>query len=98
MKHYRIKNRFRFITFLSIVLLLLCSLINLLLGLNVVKAEEPTTYVEVKVVSGDTLWNLAQRYGSDSKDIREVVYEISSINNVTAATLQPGQTILIPEK
>jgi hypothetical protein len=35
-------------------------------------------------------------FGPDNKDVREIVYAICEINDISADSIQPGQTILIP--
>ncbi|WP_461246818.1 LysM peptidoglycan-binding domain-containing protein [Treponema sp. R6D11] len=49
----------------------------------------PPTEITHTVVSGDTLWNLAQRYGT-------TVQAIMSRNNLTSTNLSIGQTLIIP--
>ena len=66
--------------------------------LNICSADEKknTRYTEITVVEGDTLWALAKEYGCGEKDIREVIYDICSVNKIKASDLRPGQTLLIP--
>ncbi len=97
MKKYRIVNRFRFITFVTLMMLVAGFALTSLIGFPESFAEEPKRYTEVEVVSGDTLWDLAKSYGDSSKDIREVVYEICSVNQIKAQDLYAGQIILIPQ-
>ena len=97
MKKYRIKNRTRFTAFLTILILTSSFISGSVLGLFNASSKDITKYTTVKVESGDTLWNLAKQYGSTNKDIREVIYEICKINNVSAESLQPGQFITIPQ-
>ncbi len=94
-KTYRIKNKFRFTVFVSVMVLI----ISVLLGMIVpVKAHAGNIgYIEVKVCGGDTLWDLASQYGDPNKDVRENIYDICRINNVSAATLREGDSILIPQ-
>ena len=48
------------------------------------------------MVAGDTLWDIAQEYGSDNKDIRQVVFDICRLNDLRADELRPGQIIMVP--
>ena len=96
MKHYRIKNRFRFITFVTIIMLVTAFSLTGLFSLIEAHSTVEPEYVEVTVEAGDTLWNLAKAYGSDNCDIREIVYDICQVNNIKASDLRAGQTILIP--
>ena len=95
-KKYRIVNRIRFITFLVACILVISCTVTAALNLIIARAEVKPEYAEIKVVYGDTLWELAKTYGDQSKDVRQVVYEICNINNIKAEDLRAGQTILIP--
>ncbi len=97
MRKYRIVNRFRFITFVTLMMLVVGFGLTSLIGFPESYASEPKKYVSVDVVSGDTLWDLAKNYGDASKDVREVVYEICRVNQMKAQDLHAGQTILIPQ-
>ena len=95
-KKYRIKNKFRFITALTVLLLLLAFAGSSVLGLNQASGSEVRKFVTVQVKNGDTLWDLARTYGPSDADCRRVIYEIEKINGVDANTLQAGQYITIP--
>ena len=96
MKHYRIVNKYRFTAFVLVVLLLLCFAVSSVF--NHVNAKSGVRYVSVNITEGDTLWTIAKEYGSDHKDIRRVIYDICKANDITADSLRPGQTILVPEE
>ena len=55
----------------------------------------PTSFIEVTVAPGDTLWSLATRM-ADGGDVRAMVDEISSANSLASAELQAGQKVRIP--
>jgi hypothetical protein len=55
----------------------------------------PTSFIEVTVAPGDTLWSLATRM-ADGGDVRAMVDEISSVNSLASAELQAGQKVRIP--
>ena len=55
----------------------------------------PTSFIEVTVAPGDTLWSLASRM-ADGGDVRAMVDEISSVNSLATAELQAGQKVRIP--
>lgn len=63
---------------------------NNLMNQSNVKVEDVT------VKSGDTLWNIAKRYYNSNADLREIIYEIKKINNLSTSDLRPGQQIKIP--
>jgi len=96
-KTYRIKNRFRFITFLTLTIVIAFFAVSSMSGMNESDSLSTPAYVEVKVQSGDTLWDIANTYGPDDVDVRRVIYEICRLNDVTADTIVPGQTLLVPE-
>lgn len=55
----------------------------------------PITY-EYHVKSGDTLWDIANKFKDESQDVREVVFMIAKSNGLDAnKPLQPGTTIRI---
>lgn len=48
------------------------------------------------VQEGETLWNIASGIASDSDDIRQVVYELQTVNNISGTDdLHPGQRLII---
>ena len=96
-KKYRIKSRFRFTLFITIVLVLIISIVGTVIGLNTVDSLTKNTYSEIQIQSGDTLWDLAREFGPDDQDVRKVVHAICTLNNISAASIRPGQTILIPK-
>lgn len=98
MKHYKIVNKFRFITFVTVLILVISLSVVGVFGLVKARASEKLVYTEVEICDGDTIWQLAARYGNPEKDIREVIYDICSINNISADNLRAGQIVLIPEK
>jgi hypothetical protein len=55
----------------------------------------PTSFIEVTVAPGDTLWSLATRM-VEGGDVRVMVDEIASVNALASADLQAGQKVRIP--
>lgn len=96
MKRYRIVNRKRFTTFITLVILACVMITGSAMGFFNASSKDVTTYTTIKVEAGDTLWALAREYGNQHKDVREVIYDICKLNNVSADTLQAGQYITIP--
>lgn len=96
MKKYKIVNRYKFITFVTLVLLVISFATVGIFGLIKADGSEVKEYAEVQIVPGDTIWQLAKTYGDSSKDIRVLVHDICSINNIKAESLHAGQVILIP--
>ncbi len=96
-KRYRIKSKFRFITFIVITVGLLIGIIGAVSGLNDSRAMTAVEYKEIEICSGDTLWDIANTYKSDSTDTRKAVYRICRINDIQASDLVPGMILSIPE-
>ncbi len=96
-KKYRIKNSGRFILFVSCMLLICVFVGGAALGIFDVSSKDAISYIEVEVSHGDTIWNIARIYGPKDVDIRESVYRICKINNVSADTLQAGQILSVPK-
>jgi len=96
-KKYKIKSKIRFTLFITIMLVIMISAIGTVIGTNTVDSLTKNTFTEIQVQSGDTLWDLANEFGPDDKDIRKVVYEICKLNNISADGIFPGQKLLIPK-
>ena len=96
MKRYRITNPKRFTAFLTCIALLIVFAGGSVLGLYDASSKDATKYTSIEVQSGDTLWDLARTYGPKNADIRETVYKICKLNNITADTLYAGLFITIP--
>ena len=97
-KKYRIKSKFRFVTFLVIVIGLSVGLFGFITEFDVSTAlAKPADSITVEIASGDTLWDIADRYKTRNTDIREAVYLISQENNITDGQIQEGMVISIPE-
>lgn len=79
--------------------LTLAALCILLLGVLVgrpVRQNPQPEYVRVTVMPGDTLWALANRYGSPHQYPLKLVDDICQANELRGATLTPGQQLWIP--
>ncbi|WP_258070035.1 LysM peptidoglycan-binding domain-containing protein [Arthrobacter sp. SX1312] len=58
-------------------------------------APTATATVEVSVVTGETLWDLAVRHAPE-RDPRDVVAEIVELNDLPSSVVQAGQSIAVP--
>ncbi len=83
----------------------ICAMVVLSLTVSILfhnfgaQAERPQTYkyyAEVRVESGDTLWDIAMQYMTEEyRSVNEYIREIKKINHL-GATLQYGQILTIP--
>lgn len=96
-KKYKIKSKFRFTLFLTLIILLSTFITTGILGYNEAKSLTKTYYYEVEIQSGDTLWQLAETYMDNGKDTRENIYDLCELNNIEANQLIIGSNILIPD-
>lgn len=90
----QMRRRRRF--FFSIFLVIIIGLSFASVSSSIARGSEPLHYIQVTVQTGDTIWKIAQNNASKEKDIRCLVYEIREINNLSTASLKPGQVIKIP--
>lgn len=95
-KKYRVKSSFRFITFLVIVIGLVVGTAGFFLGHNTANAIENSDYVTVQVEPGDTLWDIAKEYKDDRVEMRDAVYAICELNDITADEVQAGMQLTVP--
>lgn len=85
------KNKIRL--FWGSMILLFALVITSQIG----NASTEKEYITITVHSGDTLWSIAQEYGDSYRDVREVIDEIKSANQLNTASIQTGQTLQIPQ-
>ena len=88
----RIVNRKKFIRSMAILIFLLIGLFNISIA-NTDKKE--AEIIDYTITLGETLWNIAGEYTPNSKDVRETIYEIKKLNNMTDSNIYAGQTIKI---
>ncbi len=98
-KKYRIKSNFRFITFIVIVLGIAIGAFGYVTGSDeTIALDQPKEPVMVEVTAGDTVWDIADHYKSDDKDIRKAVYEICEANGIQDGMIESGMILTIPER
>lgn len=95
-KTYRVVNKLRFTVFVVLTILILTTAINFALGLNTAVSLTVPEYMDITVASGDTLWSIAETYMPTDVDIRESVYELCKLNDISASELYAGMTIQVP--
>lgn len=87
----RIVNKYKFIRSTAILLFLILAIFNI----SIAKDNKETSYIDYTVCKGDTLWTIAGEYTPKNKDVRQTIYEIRQLNNMTDSIIYPGQTIKI---
>ena len=95
-RHMRIRSKGRFTMFITIMIIMAVAVIFTAAGFSDVRGDSEDSYINVSVVSGDTLWTISDEYMPSDMDKREAIYEIKSANNMKTSELTPGQTIRIP--
>ncbi|MFZ5966730.1 MAG: LysM peptidoglycan-binding domain-containing protein [Bacillota bacterium] len=92
----RIVNKFRFVSTLTLILLMLFFSINAVFHFTVAEGGIEQRFVEMHIKEGDTIWKLAQKYTPEGEDIRKTIYEIGIANDMRTYDIYPGQVIKIP--
>lgn len=95
----KIVNMKKFIR--SLVIVMLSSVFLLFIGLSNTYSKGEVRYKEQYIYQGDTLWSIAQQEVKQNKyyeneDIRIIINEIRTINNMDNSNLKVGQKIRIP--
>lgn len=83
----------------SIRLLVIISLIAtilLLLASSVGANPTGTTSVEHRVVSGETLWEIAGDHTPEGVSVRDTVAAIKRLSGLDDVTIHPGQVLTVP--
>lgn len=83
------------------VILLLAVCIIFLLGNNNTLSHAEMSYKTVFVASGETLWEIAEIEAQNNeyyakRDIRYIVKDIKTINNLKNSNLYVGQELQVP--
>lgn len=60
------------------------------------KGSNTVKYTKVIVYPGDTLWSIASKHNYTKADIRKIVHNIRTANNLESAVIMPGQELVIP--
>lgn len=94
-----------FITGAVLIVSLLYICFFLYFGDRVVKAQEPTTDIQYKLVevkAGDSLWSIAKENMSDESnysgftDIYQYIHEIKKCNNMKSNQINAGCYLMVP--
>ena len=80
----------------SIITLIFIIIITFICLSQIVNKEEiETSQIQYTVSKGETLWDIAKEFKQDGQDIREYIYEVKKINNMTSSMIYEGQVITI---
>lgn len=95
----KIVNKSKFIKTTSILALIICLII---IFSKTTYSKVEIKYKESYIYKGDTLWTIAKNEIEnnkyfENKDIREVVNELKTINNLSTSSLYEGDKLKIPQ-
>ena len=95
----KIVNMKKFIR--SLILILLFVVLLTFIFINKSLSHNDISYKMIRISSGDTLWTIAKEEKNsnnyfENKDIREIVYELQTTNNLKNSDLKIGQELNIP--
>ena len=92
---YKVTDLGKFKRFMFISILITSIIIFISISSIKAYSKDIPLFDYISVQQGDTLWSIASDYAG-SKDIREVIYEISELNNIHNSPIYIGDTIKIP--
>ena len=92
---YKVTDINKFKRFMFLAILLISFISFTLFSTYKAYSKDILQFDYITIHNGDTLWSIASNY-SVNKDIREVIYNISKINNINDAVIYPGDIIKIP--
>ncbi len=88
----KIVNKFKFIRSTTILVFLLLAIFNI----SIAKSnKEEAEIVDYTISRGETLWSIAEENRAEKEDIRQYIYDIKKLNNMTDSTVYENQTIKI---
>ena len=59
-------------------------------------ADESKKYIEVTVVEGDSLWQIAEKYNYDNIETNQFIAHLEKVNQLHSDLLQVGDVLLVP--
>lgn len=96
-RKYKIINRKRFYTSMSLMVIFLNLLLTITLNTNKTYADKEVQFIEKTIEAGDTLWKIAKENKPKNSDTREIVHNIMEYNNLKNPFIYEGNTIKIPQ-
>ncbi len=91
-----IVNKRRFFSFVLLATLLVNLLFVSVCLPRSTQADAVEKTQEIIVCAGDTMWSIAEEYGSENEDVRNTVYKIKKLNDLNTTSLTIGQVLLVP--
>ena len=82
------------LTIISILIISLTVILSVNTGFAT-REDSQVNYTFYTVKSTDTLWSIACQHTEDNKDVRETLYEIKKVNDITENELRPGMRLAI---
>lgn len=95
MKRYKIVNKCRFFTVLSILLII--SFISMFFMVVNARSTSSEVLVPVYVAQGDSLWQLSAKYSDGKSDIRSYINRVIYINNLKDVNIKAGDLLMFPQ-
>ncbi len=92
---YKVNNLKKIKRFIFISVLLISIFVFASMATLKAYSKDIPQFDYINVKAGDTLWSIASYYAG-SKEIREVIFEISEANHISDASIYPGDIIKIP--
>ena len=79
-----------------LLFVLVAILTTIVTALSIVASanDEAKEYITYIVQPNDTLWSIAEEYGTDG-DVRKTVYEIKKVNQLQSSDITVGEELLI---
>jgi nucleoid-associated protein YgaU len=93
---YRIVDKIRFSLSILMISIMMVIVFSAFSHSFTASAINKTEYIDVTVKPGDTIWKIAKEHTDEHKDIREVIYVISKINEIDNSMIYSGQVLKIP--
>lgn len=92
---YLIKDQRKFKRFIFVLVLIISVVTFTSITTISAYSKDIAKFDYITVQKGDTFWSIATDYARN-KDVREVIYIISEINNINNKPIIPGDKIKIP--
>ncbi len=89
-KRYVLKNKARFYIFVTVMAISILTVFSFTKAYGYKERE----FEMITIKSGDTLWDIAKKYNKQG-DIREYIYELKKINNLSDSGIMAGDELKV---